>query len=359
MLMRRVATPGVTQTPIGVEGGLSGGDVIPSSDSRPTAVTRGWKCAPLAERSFLLSLFFPTMGTLSALPGESLMGLRILAKSSVYPLGLLAFVFLLACGDDAKPPQDTTIDVPGDVATLGEAIDLAENGGRIHISSDTLSLDTAIQIEDLQGLEIFGRENSAQQRPVLLAELPGRTVLDIASTSGACTIRGLVIAGRFTTGIRVRSAGSLVTDCRIEEGTYSIHCSDAVEGIRIEENLAVGPSRFGVYCTAGASPLVRANSIIESRDCGIYTSASGPTCENNLIVRSVNWGVACFSFPEPALSCNGIFASGQGPYLGCESGTDDVTDDPLICDEVTYALSPESPYLNPPCGRIGAVGACE
>lgn len=271
---------------------------------------------------------------------------------------LLALV-LAACGDDdQKAAEDDVIDLPGDVATLEEALAAAAEGGRIQIHADTLDIMMPIVIRDLPGITLLGREGESGPRPVLRASLPGRSVLEVEVSAPRTTIRGIEIIGSFLSGVRVRADEVSLFDCRIEDGSYSVYCSDGAIGGRIEGNLLLRPRRFGVFCADGAMPLIANNTIFESLDCGIYTDAAGPRCERNLIVASVNWGVACFDEPEPVLSCNGIFG-GQGPYQGCTAGPDDRRDDPQFCDPVTFALPPESPYLMGVCGVVGAVGACE
>jgi hypothetical protein len=279
----------------------------------------------------------------------------------------LALATLAGCGDDdspADPSPDRTIEFPGDAATLQEAIDMASAGDTVRVGAGTHDIDSTLVFgASRAGVTLAGRaegdaEKALAPRPILNFTRPplGDGIVVLANVANV-TIRGLELRGNLRVGVGLLGPGARLTDCVVQRADpYSVSCTQANSNGRIDGNLLLYPTRFGVYAILGAHPTIVGNTIVGSNDCGIYTD-SEPVCERNIVVLSRNWGIFCAAQPPPALHCNDVFGSGLAPYGNCEPGDGDIERDPLFCDSTDFMLHADSPCApDSSCGQIGASG---
>lgn len=249
---------------------------------------------------------------------------------------------------------------PADAATLREAVDMLAPGGTLMIEAGTHSITSTTTIPiSKAGITITGADGRrGGDRPVL--DMGVDTRRDDAFVVGAAdvTFSGIAITGTYRHGIVTSSTG-VIEDCWIENADENaIQCSGAEATPTLRGNYLIGSGRFGVSCTQMAAPTVERNTIVDTGDCGIYTSSSAPDCRANVIVGSQNWGIACFGTVGPTLSCNVLYESVTADYSpGCEPGESDLPDtDPEFCETDTFTLLPSSPCISGAggCGWIGA-----
>jgi hypothetical protein len=285
---------------------------------------------------------------------------------------LLALLLASGCGDDdpaPPPPSDGRIDFPGDAATLQLAIDMAVGGDSVFVGAGTHVMDEGLLFSATQsGVTLVGRRDGEQtkslaDRPVLVFS-DNVDAITVPPAAANVTIRGLTIQGDFITGVKLRGAGGHLADCRIESaGAYSVACTTPDSTV-VEGNLLLDAGLFGVNCATGARTSIVGNTISGAGDCGIISNNAEPACERNIVVGSANWGIACFGIPLPTALCNAFYSNGidstwdlSDECLPPDSGSFHA--DPLFCDVISYALSPNSPCTADSagaCGQIGAVG---
>lgn len=285
-------------------------------------------------------------------------------RIAIWAFLLLSFL-QVACSEDdpAAPPEaeNPGILVPGDAESIEEALTLAEPGDVIVLAADTLEISVPIEIEEIDAITLRGRVREDAPRAVLRLATAGRRGITVDTSSVGIIIEGIEMIGNFSTGVQFDSPDGILRDCRIDGArSYSISTTFPAANIRIEENLLIRPGVFGINCIRGSEPVIVANTIAFSGDCGIYTFNASPRCERNLVAHSVNYGIACFGVGGPVLECSNVFDSGTSNYsFLCDPAESDFFEDPLFCDEVSFMLQPDSPCLTKACGRVGAVDACE
>ena len=277
----------------------------------------------------------------------------------------LALLLGFACGDDDSPtnPGDGPIRVPGDYATIGEAITAAKAGDVIALTADEYSLDASILVKAKADLIVRGETDSGA-RPVLSFSLDANTdAIAIESDCVNVTIEGITIVPamneEFRHGIVIRGDGTEVRDCRIEDArTNSIHLPGSVADVLIERNYLIRSGLFGVACNAGADPIVLRNTIVDTGDCGLYSFDSDPMMMRNIIVRSANWGIACFGPSLPTISCNALYENVTADYSPMTpAAMNDILMDPGFCEENSFSLLHTSPCTaenSVTCDVIGA-----
>jgi len=268
-----------------------------------------------------------------------------------------------SCGDDdpAKPEDDGILEVPGEFATLEAALAIAPNESTIRVGADSVDVDSVIVFaEGRDSITIQGRVGQSGTRPVLNFDVAGFAAIEVEPGATRIAIVGLTLQGTFNVGVILNGDGGRVEDCRIEDARVDgISTAAMADGVEIRENILARAARFAIHCVHGSSPLVVANTIVDTGDCGIYTaSASAPTCERNLIARSANYGIACFSTGH-VLDCNNITDSVTSDYSPiCNPGANDFYEDPLFCKGTEFSLQSDSPCLGVMgCELVGAVGA--
>lgn len=292
---------------------------------------------------------------------------RIDQRALVVAACLLAASFA-GCGDDDEPngPTETNIvRFPEDAATMSAALEAASIGDTILVSPGEHMIDSMIVFGDGHtGVTIMGRSESQMgmggaARPTLrFAPMNSAGILVPANALGI-TIRGLRLTGDVYYGVQFSGPGGRVVDCEIDSITYSaVRCTNPATDAIIEANILREAGAFGVQIGESSHPLVIGNTIIGSKDCGIYHYGAA-TCERNIIVESVNYGIFCGGAQPPVLSCNAFFANGVHYSDNCDPGVTDIQADPMFCNTQTLALFAESPCAAEnagECGQIGAVG---
>ena len=97
----------------------------------------------------------------------------------------------------------------------------------------------------------------------------------------------------------------------------------------VARNILVRSGRFGVSSIEGANPTILRNTIVDTGDCGLYTSDADPMLERNIITRSANYGIACFGTRMPGIGCNVIYESANADYSeDCPSAVGDILNRP-------------------------------
>ncbi len=277
---------------------------------------------------------------------------------------MLALALGFSCGDDnTVDPGDQPIRVPGDFATIGEAIAAAKAGDTIELTAAMYSFDKAIVIAAKSDLVIRGATDSGE-RPVLQFGTGISTdAISIESTCMNVTIEGIEIEPApgltYRHGITIRGAGTEVRDCWIEDArSNSINMPSAVAEVLIERNYLIRSGLFGVSCNAGANPTVLRNTIVDTGDCGLYSFDSAPMMMRNIVVRSANWGIAVFGTTLPTIACNALYQNITADYSPlAPAAMNDIQADPVFCEETTFSLMHTSPCTaenSVTCGVIGA-----
>ena len=289
-------------------------------------------------------------------------------RSNAFTLGvtlMLALALGFSCGDDDSPtdPGDQAIRVPGDFATIGEAIAAAKAGDTIELTADMYSFDKAIVIAGKTDLVIRGGTDSGTRPMLQFATGISTDAFSIESTCMNITIEGIEIAATpgltYRHGITIRGNGTEVRDCWIEDArNHSIYMPSAVTEVLIERNYLIRSGVFGVSCERGADAVVLRNTIVDTGDCGLYSFESAPMFMRNIIVRSAQWGIAVFGTTLPTITCNTLFESMRADYSPlAPAAVNDIQADPVFCEETTFSLLHTSPCTaenSMTCGVIGA-----
>lgn len=276
--------------------------------------------------------------------------------------GLAAAFALAGCGADSVAPEDDNlVQVPGEAATIQEAIDQAKLGDHIVIADGEYTLDAPVVVPTGKpGLILRGEDGT---RPRLVFTVSPDSADAIIVLAPNVSVRSLEIRGTFRVGILYLPGGSEgtgdVSDCIVRHaGWYAVEAGSGAADITIQRNILVDSGIFGVICANGAAPLIQNNTIVRSGDCGIYVDMSYPTCLRNIIVESVTFGIACFGPVPPTINCNVIFTSGVSDYsVECVPGADDQSTDPMFCDPATFTLLPGSPCAPANAGACQGIGA--
>jgi hypothetical protein len=275
-----------------------------------------------------------------------------------------AALVLTGCGaEPVAPENDHLIQVPGEAATIQEAINRAELGDQIVVADGQYTLDAQVQIPTGKpGLILRGADGS---RPRLVFTLNADSTDAIVVQAPNVSVRNLDISGTYRVGILYLPGGSEgagdVSDCIVRDaGWYAVQAGSGAADITIQRNILVDAGVFGVICANGAAPLIQNNTIVRAGDCGIYVDFSQPECRRNVIVESVTFGIACFSVTPPVVDCNVFFANGVSDYsVECIPGAGDRSVDPLFCDPATFTLQAGSPCAPANAGACQGIGAVQ
>ena len=280
---------------------------------------------------------------------------------------------IIGCGDDDEPngPIDSAIvRFPEDADTMAAALEAAGPSDTILVSPGEHMIDTTIVFTaGHTGVTLMGRSESetgasGAARPTLRFTQPNGIGVVVSSSALGITVRGLRMVGDMRDGVRFSGPGGRLVDCAIDSVNFSaVRCANLETNAIIEGNIIRDPARYGVEISS-ARPTVIGNTIIGSKDCGIIHGGSEATCERNIIVDSVVWGVFCSFGASPTLACNAFFDNGSPSSGGdrsdlCVPGDGDFHADPLFCNRQTLALDASSPCAAAnagECGQIGAVG---
>lgn len=280
---------------------------------------------------------------------------------------MLALSLGFSCGDDDSTtnPGNQPIRVPGDYATIQEAITAAKAGDTIELTAAMYSFDKALVIEAKTDLIIRGATDTFM-RPVLQFGTGISTdAISIQSDCTKITIEGIEIEPApgltYRHGITIRGAGTEVRDCWIEDArSNSINMPSAVAEVLIERNYLIRSGLFGVSCNSGADAVVLRNTIVDTGDCGLYSFESAPMMMRNIVVRSANWGIAVFGTTLPTITCNTLYENITADYSPlAPAAVNDIQADPVFCTETTFSLLHTSPCTAENSVTCGAIGASD
>ena len=287
------------------------------------------------------------------------------SRRAVSFLVLAALPLVLStCSEEGSTGPNDTIRFPEDASSLQDAIDQAQPGQTILVGPGTYSVNATLAfVESKSNVTLRGDTAGARLggtvRPRLDFSLNSEEQDAIVVDGQDIHIEGLEFGGSYRIGIVFRELGGSAIDCKIVgAAAYSISCPDVFGDALISRNLLIDAGVFGVFNVNGAHPTIESNTIVNAGDCGIYSSNATPVCARNIVVRSHNYGIACFGEAVPLLSCNDVWASANEDYSPeCIPGKDDVSEDPLFCEEVYYKLRADSPCTPKNAGTCEGIGA--
>jgi parallel beta-helix repeat protein len=314
-------------------------------------------------------------------------------------------VFSLAAGLAAGPAASDTLEVPGQYATIQEAIDAATKGDTILVDDGTYDPPADILIEGKWNLSLIGADWFDRQvvnasfrlidsEGILLERFTIHGAVTISCNEGT-VLRDCEISSSGGAGIAVTSCpgGAYsevhVTGCRIVENTgagieaelsggqasfsgNSIH-GNGGRGISIlhsygsvSGNTIYGNGSDGVRIE-DASFAVTANTIAYNSSGGIrIISGIGPLTQqihHNAIASNAGVGISSSYGSNVEIQCNDVWGNGPssqenyGGSLADRTGIlGNISLDPLFCDPLAGDIRPadNSPLLLQACGTMGA-----
>lgn len=293
-----------------------------------------------------------------------------MTRNNAFTLGIMLMLLLglgFSCSDNDSPvdPGKQPIRVPGDFATIEEAIVAAKAGDTIELTAAMYSFEKSVVIAAKTDLIIRGAAGSGT-RPVLqFATGINTDAILIDSDCMNVRIEGIEIEPApgmtYRHGITIRGAGTEVRNCWIEDArTNSIYMPSGVEEVLIERNYLIRSGLFGVSCNVGGDAVILRNTIVDTGDCGLYSFDSAPMMIRNIIVRSANWGIAVFGTTLPTITCNTLYQNMTADYSPlAPAAIDDIQADPVFCTEATFSLLHTSPCTAENSMTCGAIGASD
>lgn len=298
--------------------------------------------------------------------------------------------------------------VPGDYATIQEAIYAASAGDQVVVGPGTyherLLVARSIHLLGQSGYEATVIDAEGQGTAVRFestladgAILEGFTVQNGASigvdAGGVCTVdcspvvRGNLIRHNWESGLSARGEGAPLFEGNlvIENGQGIVHwqSSATIRGntiahnagpgielanrppVEISGNLIFSNGGGGIEGTIpeGVPACWIAGNTLVGNGNGIEVSyfADSIQFSRNIVAANRSRGVLCWGGGGscPALSCNDVWGNAID-YEGTDPGWDDISQDPLFCDALLedFAIAAGSPCLpeSSPCGMlIGAL----
>ncbi len=165
----------------------------------------------------------------------------------------------------------------------------------------------------------------------------------IAGISGF-TIRNSTEAGIFCTSSEIQAANN-----RIMGNNHGI-MADAGSTLLAENNLIVQNTGNGIDLTSGAATYTLVNNTVSgnSQDGIACWNGAAGTITNNIISGNGSYGIFCGQAPAPDISYNNVWNNSISNYSGCNTGTGDLSVDPLFKALATgdYHLQSESPCID-------------
>jgi hypothetical protein len=277
---------------------------------------------------------------------------------------------------------DTTILVDvagsGDFLTIQDGIDAAVDGGRVLVLPGTYTGAENRDL-DLHGKHISVTSQSGPAATIIDCQGLGRGFNFHTSENALCVVDGFTIrngSGAGGGGIRCFVACSptlrnlVIEDCASTANGGGIACASSaappVSNVAIIGCSATG-SGGGIACTS-ASPTIT-NVTICGCSAGAYgggifcggSTAARPTIENSIIAGSTSGaGLGCADGANPTTTHSCVYGNAGGDAL-CGTYSDNLSRDPLFCDEGggDFTLRDDSPCLpdgNPWGVAMGAYG---
>ncbi|MEW6620220.1 MAG: right-handed parallel beta-helix repeat-containing protein [bacterium] len=277
--------------------------------------------------------------------------------------------------------------VPGSYTTIQLAIDAANPGDRVIVSTGTYN--EAVYIN--KNITLIG---AAQGVCTITASGLGDTnTVTFDGTNAKGTITGFTITGATSTvwpygsgifgtnsanptiihntisgnryGIYCDSSSPAITNNTISWNSYGIFCNSSFS--TITNNTISGNTRYGISCHYYPSPQITNNTILENTcdgiDCdyssptitnntisgngwyGIYFFSSSPQITNNIIVNNRWYGIYRAS-GNPTMNYNDIWNNSSGNYGNCSPGPNDISLDPQFISLTDFHFQSNSPCID-------------
>ncbi len=271
-------------------------------------------------------------------------------------VGLCAIGWLaVGYGAAARAPNEV-IDVPGEYATLGEAMAAAQSGDTIQVAAGTynesgLSLPT--------GVSLIG----AGWETTLI---DGEGVTGTVLAAGADTlIEGVTIRGSgseyFDGGIWVSNGAVTVREARLTDNATGLWswCFDAAAcdiHITMTQSL-VDANQSGLNSNEWVTFTLRNNTFGRNADSAVILNNAHSLAENNLVIDTAGHGIN--NAGGATLRYNDVWGNGED-YVNGAMGPGSFSLDPLFHDAANgdYRLQAASPVIDagtPPGTDMGAL----
>ena len=235
--------------------------------------------------------------------------------------------------------------VPGDAATLEEAVYFADAGDTVLVGPGThaasgLEIDEALVIVSEAGPESTFIDAAS---PLLAA--PTEDLITFEGAGSSAVLKGFTLTGIQgaigVSAITIDNASPLVEDCIIARMSSSAGMAISV---------------------AGGAPHIRnctlhANNVYSA----VYFGGSAGGRIENCIISYTSGGsaITCVLGANPVISCTDLYWNSGGDEISGTDGGGNFSEDPLFCDAENdnYSLQDASPCLaRAGCGRVGALG---
>jgi nitrous oxidase accessory protein NosD len=191
------------------------------------------------------------------------------------------------------------------------------------------------------------------------------------ATSSEATVRGNLIRGNRAGrggGVFLNTAspvleGNTISENRAEEGggISSLRSAGAIRQNVLWKNRGQRGAAIALGDTIAPDierNTIAFNSASDTLCAGLYTTAVFVRVVGNIFfANSPGYAVYCDKEAAPVMSCNIMWNNETGDYLGLQSETADIYQDPLFCDAANgdFTLREGSPALGGPCGPMGAL----
>lgn len=233
------------------------------------------------------------------------------------------------------------LEVPGEFATLAEALAYAEGDVTVQLAAGMFNETTPVGVPT-SGIWIRG---AGVDETIIRGDGSGHVLV----TNVDAVIRDLTITGGgpgyFESGLWNTTGHVEVRNCRFTGNNVGIFTwcfspdCDAVVTVRnsiFDHNnrVAIDANEHGVHRLI--------NNTVVANERGVVLNNSASVIENSIIVRNAGDGLA--GSDSPTSRYNDVFANGRN-YSGINLGTGDIGADPLFVDEgrADYRLQTISP----------------
>lgn len=250
-----------------------------------------------------------------------------------------------------------TLNVPGDYATIREAIDEASWGDTVYVAPGTYEIDEPESLEMKPGVIL----RSAEGPEVTTICGWAKCGCNVVTGADNSTITGFTITGSGScagpsytdSAISCVSSSPTITNNIIAYNLqHGIYCKDSSP--TITNNIFTANGGCSIYIYEDSSPTITNNTIANNYGYGIYRyKNTSPTITNNIITS--NW-FGIYSFLPELVPCTNYnnFWDNKGDYINCSAGPDDISADPMFVNPVVgdYHLKASSPCID--AGTNGA-----
>lgn len=284
-------------------------------------------------------------------------GTRHIARRTLLA-SMLVLGGLLLLGFTSQAPRRPTqiIHVPGDYATIAQALAVAHTGDTVQVAAGTYA-ESGLGVP--VGVSLVG---AGWQSTIISGSGSGVVVYP---SSGAWvegfTIRGSG-PGYFESGIWVSQGSVTLRRNRITANATAIWawCFDPATcniHVTLEYNILDGNSADGVNSNGDAVFSVRNNTVTGNGGSGLILNNAASLAENNIVVSNTVAGIMSGSGPQ--VRYNDVWDNGQDYSAGLIPGDGSLAVDPMFRDAARadywlYAASPVIGYGTPDGTDMGA-----